>query len=174
MDNYIQIGYTKKTQGYKGVLRMVIENAYADDAINAGALFLEIDGRYLPYFVDEIEINKNSTVKFEEVDSKESAVKLTSKGIYLRQSDIKEIKSLEVKPNEDLQYSFLKGYQLHDVSLGLIGEIVDILEFPHQEMASVIHQEKELLVPINEQLIDNIDEFVKKVVFDLPEGILEL
>lgn len=174
MEDYIQIGYTKKTQGFKGVLRMVIEAPYEEDAINAGAFFLEINGRYLPYFIDEMEIDKNSFVKFEEVDSKEAAVALTSKGIYLRKSDIKEIKTIAETPNGNLQYGYLKGYQLHDISLGVIGGILDVLEFPHQEMASVLYQEKEILIPINEQLIDSIDKDAKKVIFDLPEGILDL
>jgi len=170
MSDYIQIGYTKKTHGVKGALRLLIYDAYEDDALNNDCFFLEINNRYVPYFVQSVDKDK-WLVQFEDVASKEVATALTSKGIFLQASDVVEKES---NNDSDLEAAFLKGYELHDINLGRVGEIVDILEFPQQEMALLVIDEKEIFIPINEHLIHQILEEEQKIIFDLPEGILDL
>jgi 16S rRNA processing protein RimM len=45
---------------------------------------------------------------------------------------------------------------------------------PQQEIAVVVYQNKEVLIPLNEKLIVSIDEDKKVILMDLPEGLLTL
>jgi len=174
MQKYIQIGYTKKTQGVGGILKMHIELPYEATAHEADHFYLDINGRYLPYFIEGLELGDDALIKFEEVDSKEKATSLTSKGIYMLEKDLVLVDENAISANSNLEYASLKGYTLHDEAVGEVGEIVEILEFPQQEMASIIYKEKEILIPINEGLISEILQAEKKIIMSLPEGLLDL
>jgi len=63
---------------------------------------------------------------------------------------------------------------VQDKTHGVLGEIKEIIEYPQQEMAAIIIKEKEVLIPLNEQLILEIDEEKKLISMDLPEGLLNL
>jgi 16S rRNA processing protein RimM len=44
---------------------------------------------------------------------------------------------------------------------------------PQQEMAFLDYRGREVLIPLNEQLIISIDETQKHILMDLPEGLLD-
>ncbi len=174
MQKYIQIGYTKKTYGVDGILKMHIELPYEATAYEAGHFYLEINGRYLPYFIEGIELGGDALIKFEEVNSKEVATSLTSKGIYVLEKDLILVNEDAITTNDSMQYAYLQGYILQDETVGEVGEILEVLEFPQQEMASVTYKEKEVLIPLSEGLINEIIKTEKKIIMSLPEGLLDL
>jgi 16S rRNA processing protein RimM len=45
---------------------------------------------------------------------------------------------------------------------------------PQQEMAFVIHNGREVLIPLNESLIVSVDRENKTLLMDLPEGLLDM
>lgn len=55
-----------------------------------------------------------------------------------------------------------------------MGEILEVKEYPQQFLATVNYKETEVLIPLNEAFILEIDMDKKVVKFDLPEGLLEL
>lgn len=63
---------------------------------------------------------------------------------------------------------------LVDQNAGEIGHITEVLEMPQQEMAAVQYQGREVLIPLNEQFIIEVDHATQKVLMDLPEGLLNL
>ena len=174
METYQSIGYTKKTYGVKGELKLNIADEYLEDFAQADVLFLAIAGRKIPYFVEYINFENPFTLKLEDFDSKEKVVELTGKEIFMRQSDLlkEEEKVLEFEPT--LRYKKYVNFEIHDKILGKIGIIEEIIEYPQQEMAAIKFQEKEMLIPLNEQLILTIDAENKVIEMDLPDGLLEL
>lgn len=174
MEAYQSIGFTKKTYGVKGELKLNIADRYLEDFAQADVLFLDISGRKIPYFVEYINFENPFTLKFEDFDSKESAIELTGKEIFMRESDLltEEEKVFEVEGN--LVFEKYIQFEIKDKKLGRIGVIEEIIEYPQQEMASLTFQEKEVLIPMNEQLIIKIDSEAKVIEMDLPEGLLAL
>ena len=55
-----------------------------------------------------------------------------------------------------------------------MGLIEDVREYPQQFLASIQYQEKEVLIPLNEAFIVEIDKTKKLLILDLPDGLLEL
>ena len=158
MLNTVQIGYTKKAFGVKGELKLAIEEAFVLSVENASVLFLEISGKQVPYFVEWLRSEYDLFVKFEEVDSKEMASKLSSKKIFLRKEDLLE--DPDIVPH--LFYQQYEGYVIHDETHGAIGAILRVEEFPQQEMALVDYKGKEIMIPLNDQLIERIDEQLRQ------------
>ena len=88
MNKYISIGFTKKVYGVKGTLKVKIEPEYLEDFLNAKILFLSVHGRQVPYFVDKIHGTSELLLDLDEINSRENAIPLTSKEIFLRPEDI--------------------------------------------------------------------------------------
>lgn len=168
------IGYTRKTYGLQGLLKLRIEEQFLEDFLQAEVVFITQKGHPLPFFIEEVVEKGQLMVKLEEVDTKEAAQALTSCELFLRDKDILPDDERTYFPTSDLQFAFLVDYQLEDLTKGLIGPILDVLEYPQQEMALVNYQSKELLIPLNEQLIASIKEEQKIIQVDLPEGLLDL
>lgn len=173
MSEYQSIGFTKKTYGIKGELKLNIPDKNLEDFAQAEVLFLLINGRKIPYFVESVNYENPFTLKFEDINSKETALELTGSEIFMRTKDLlpETEKVLEV---EELVYEKYVRYKIQDTTLGLLGEIEDIVEYPQQEMAVLKIEDKEVLIPLNEQLIISIDAATKIIMMDLPEGLLEL
>lgn len=173
MDEYIRVGKTRKTHGIKGGVKLEVEDRFLEDVLKVDVAFLKIQGKYLPFFIEGFDYTNKLIIYFEEIETPEAAVPLTSKDFFIRKKDISEQSTIAFQ-DSNLQYGKLLGFEIYDQSLGRIGEIEKIMEFPQQEMAQLTYDAREVLIPLNDQLILEIDEKTKKVKMQLPEGLLHL
>ena len=173
--DYQHIGRTRKLHGIHGELKVEIQDRWLEDFLRAEVLFLEIQGQLVPHFVEQVRGGSALLIQFEDVADRDAALALTSKQIYLRQSDLLADDQREFYAEEvSLQYTYLIGYQLVDAQLGPVGEIKDVLDMPQQEMAVVNYKDSEALVPLAEALIERIDDTTQTLHMRLPEGLLDL
>ncbi len=161
----IKIGKVLKTHGFKGHLKIFIDEFYMNDFEDMTAIF--ING--LPYFIQSKDINTDSQaiILLEEIDSKEKAHKLQGKEILAKEDDLTEIL-------DGTEYDELIGYEIRDVNIGNIGKIEKIIEMPFQFLAQIKKEKKEILIPLNDDFILKIDKKKKIVEMQLPDGILEI
>jgi 16S rRNA processing protein RimM len=161
----IKIGKVLKTHGYKGHLKVFIDEFYIDDFEDIKAVFINS----LPYFITSKDINSDSQaiILLEDIDSKEKAHKLQGKEIFAKDDDLTEILDGE-------EYDHLVGYEITDKSTGAIGTVSEIVEMPFQFLAKVLRDKKEILIPLNDNFILKIDEKKKLVEMKLPDGFLEI
>ncbi len=169
MEDLISIGYTKKAHGIKGAIRVSIKDQYLATFEEIDVLFLAINGRNIPYFIESKIFETPYRIKLEDHPTREAIEPLTSKEILVQKDKI----IAEAIPN-DLIYGAYLDYLIVDQVAGEIGTILDIQEFPQQEMAIVQYQGKEILLPLNTHLIESIEEDSKTIVVNLPEGLLNL
>ena len=84
--------------------------------------------------------------------------------------DIAHAKSALDKSDEK---SELIGMHIHDDTLGDLGPIIRIDEYPQQEMAILEKEDgTEVLIPLHEQMISSISQEEGKIFMDLPEGLV--
>jgi 16S rRNA processing protein RimM len=168
MKDHFKIGTIIKTRGLKGELQLFVHFEHLQD-INLTAVFFEIAGKLVPYFVQSVKYQKNTAWLFlEDVDTIEIASKLVKKDVYL---------SNKLKPKKkktEFTLKDLKGFIAIDENEGELGEILEVQELPHQYIATVHYQNKEVLFPLNETIIKGIDLEGGEVYVDLPEGLLDI
>lgn len=126
------------------------------------------NGTFLPWFITATKI-KNETevyIQVEGIAMREKALPLMQKEVWLRQDDFKKFASKST-PQSMLGYTVFNN----DDPLGLIHEII---EQPHQLLCKVLVQEKEALIPLNEQFLQEINHRKKTVTVSLPHGLLEI
>lgn len=167
------IGFTKKAKGLDGSIKVKIFDEFVEDFVQAEVIFLTIGGKEIPYFIEKIDLQSELVVQLEDVTDRNTAAQLSSKSIYLREQDIlaDEKRQLET---EELAYAYLTNFLMVDEVAGEIGEIEEVIELPQQEMAVVNYKNKEILIPLNDQLITEIDKNHQQIKVALPDGLLEL
>src|SRR5205814_9904204 len=104
--------------------------------------------------------------KLEGVNTREAANKLTRKEVWLTETDFKKYAAKSAPAN-------LIGYTIINEKKPL-GEILEVIEQPHQMLCRIEIKEKEVLIPLNESTIDKIDRKKKQVMVSLPDGLLEI
>jgi 16S rRNA processing protein RimM len=169
IEDCFYIGYITKTKGLKGEVQVYFEYEDYEDLI-LDSVFAEINGKLVPYFVAKYKLQNNSTGNFyfDDVDSIEKAGALVRKKLYL---------PLALKPlrdDDEFLITDLKGFIVHDKTAGELGEIIEIHEYPQQFIAVVPYKFNEVLFPLNDDLILEIDEENEIVRVDLPEGLIDL
>lgn len=163
--DYIEIGYTKKSYGVSGQLRIFIEEKYTSSFSDAEHCFFLMKGCLVPYFIENQE---DELVKFESCKNPEDAKNLVSKGIFLHKDQAKDLTDIETNPNS---FNFTVGFSLIDSdSEQVIGTITEVLVYPQQEIAMVGNH----MIPLNIHNIKGINQEEKLIFVEIPDGLLDL
>ncbi len=168
-DQSFYIGYVSKTRGLKGEVQLFFEFENYKD-LDLDIVFLEIDKKLVPFFVDSIKLQNNSTayVTFEDIDHIDKAQPLLRKQIYLSNDKMPE------RDPDDFTYRDLVGFLAIEEGEGELGEITHVQEMPQQFIATVDIDGKDAMFPLNEDFIVGIDPEEKIIVLKLPEGLIDM
>ena len=71
-------------------------------------------------------------------------------------------------------YHEVNGFQVEDIRHGKIGEIEYINDQTPQHLFVINSNDKEVLIPINDDFILELDRINKTIKMDLPEGLLKI
>jgi 16S rRNA processing protein RimM len=153
------IGLIRKTHGFKGGLKV---EKYSEETLDEKeSVFIHMDGKPVPFFIQEVADSKDSAIVFfEDVTSEESARSFCGKEIL--------IPTMEASVEE----TNFQGYRCLDGNEGLIGTIHEVLEYPQQLMLRF--KEHQNLIPLAEDFILHIDHQSRVIQLDLPDGLLNL
>lgn len=165
----IRIGKIAATHGLKGSVILVHIVGKSDWLKKDDVLFLELNkGSYIPFFVTEAKPAHEDEyiVNFEDVESVDEGKKLVGKPVYVKE-DILE------KHVNDSPLLWI-GFNIVDRDKGSIGAIEDVMQTGHQWLAKLTYEGREVLVPLIEEMILDVNVRNKFVRMDLPEGLLDL
>jgi 16S rRNA processing protein RimM len=137
-------------------------------------LYLQLGSeKNIPYIIETFEEikRKEYLVKFEDVNTKEFAEKLVKKEVFITENLFEK---WITEDEYNTSFSYIIGFNLLNEKQELIGKIEDVIDLTSHEIAQVFVNSKEVLVPLQESLILEIDEEKKQVVMNIPEGLLEI
>jgi 16S rRNA processing protein RimM len=169
LTEYFKIGKFVAVYGLKGEL--VLKHQLGKKTALKGVQTIFIEQRkdsFLPWFIQRARI-KNAEEIFltlEDVATREAAVKLTQKEVWVTGSDLKKIAAKSSPIN-------LLGYTIINQKEAL-GQISEVVEQTHQMLCKIEMNRKEVLIPLNEDTLKKIDHKKKEVIVSLPEGLLEI
>ncbi len=169
MSQYFKIGKLAASFGLKGEL--VLQHSLGKKTTLNGleTIFIE-EGKdnLMPYFITSTNLKNDAEVyiKIEGIDSKETARKLTPKEVWITEEDFKKF-AAKAAP-----ISMLGFHLIHEAED--LGEIIEVIEQPHQILCTILLGGKEALIPIHGESLDNIDQKQRKVYVTLPDGLLDI
>jgi 16S rRNA processing protein RimM len=170
-NNCVKVGFVQKPHGIQGELVIRFDQEFYETLEECPILFLEIDNLLVPFFISEEGLRFKSgeavIANLEWVDSDKKAKALCGLSVFVDQGDV-------IVFEDEMSTSALIGYQLFDETLGLIGEITEVNDFSGNVLLSVTYQGKEAMVPLNEDLIVRLDEGLREIELQIPEGLFDL
>lgn len=137
---------------------------------NMESVFVEINRNLVPFFIEKSQLHKSELlrVQFEDVEDEASAESLIGCELYL------PLDLLPKLEGNKFYYHEVIGFQAEDVSKGVFGEIVEVIENMNQHLFKIDNQGTEILVPVIDSFIKEVNRSNKKILFDLPEGLIDL
>jgi len=170
MSHYFKIGKLAASFGLKGEL--VLQHSLGKKTALTGLETIFIEERkddFMPYFISSTSIKNDAEVyiKLEGIDSKETARKLTPKEVWLAEEDFKLFAASSAPIT-------MLGFNLINDDGEDLGEIIEVIEQPHQILCAILIDGKEALIPIHQESLDKIDQKNRKVYVTLPDGLLDI
>jgi 16S rRNA processing protein RimM len=168
-NNNILLGRITKLNGYEGAVTVKLEKIFSENIPLLESVFLEIDGRPVPFFISDSEYSGADILKlsFEGYESIEKVSEFKGCRVYLTSGWSEGVNS-DDKNN-------LIGYVVLQKNESIIGKITEIIQNPGQWLLNIVSSsKKEILVPLHDDFIIKIDESKKIIVMDIPDGLIEI
>src|SRR6185437_6810549 len=165
---YRNIGRLVAVDGLQGELVLLHHLGKKTARRGLKPLFLEEKkDEFLPWFIQNTRGKgpEEIFVKLEGLDTKEAARRVVQKEVWLRKEDFEQFAGMAAPIS-------LVGFRLIDGGQDL-GEILEIIEQPHQVLCRIEIGGKEALVPLHEQTLRRVDRVKREVHVELPEGLLD-
>ncbi|HVS97949.1 MAG TPA: ribosome maturation factor RimM [Puia sp.] len=169
MENFRNIGRLVAVHGLQG--EMVLKHSLGKKSELKGlkTLFLEEKkDELLPWFIESARSKAPDEVfvKLEGLNTKEAAMRMVRKEVWVREADFPGLagKSAPIS---------LVGFRLFDGTTDL-GEILEVIEQPHQVLCRIDLGGKEALIPLHGETLRGIDQRARKVHVELPDGLLDV
>ena len=169
-DNCYLLGYIVRTHGTSGNVVIFLDVDYPEDYEDLDAVYVEIRGELVPYFISNFNLQKqaNAIVSFEDVNTIEKGQALVGSSLYLSLDELDEL------GEEEFYYHEIKGYTVVDETKGELGIVREVYSLNGQDLIAMDYQGKEVLIPINSDIVRTVDRANQKLNVALPDGLLEI
>ena len=169
MTEYFKIGKLVGTFGLKG--EMVLKHSLGKKTSLKGlkAMFVEeLKDSFIPWFIESTKIKNEEEIyiKLEGINTREQAIKLTPKEVWVPEEEFKKF-SAKSSPINLLGYDIIEGEQV-------LGKILEVIEQPHQILCRIELNNREVYIPLHQETIQKIDNKKQQVIVLLPPGLLEI
>lgn len=171
-EQLIQIGHSLKPHGVKGEITIMLD---IHDISLLSCIIMCIDGIFVPFFIESVRSRSKESVlvKFFDINSDIEVNEFSGKEIFALKGDIPDFNE---DSDSDIMYAedFI-GYILYNANHIKIGEIIDYDDSTENALFIIKKNNgEELLLPIVDEFIIDINTDKKTVVMDFPEELLSL
>lgn len=165
----ILLGRIFRVHGYEGAVQIRLEKNFIENIPEMESVFIETEGIPVPFFISDSEYGGGDIlkIKFNGYGSVEKVSGFVGSSVFLTASG---------KSEDPGGKSFtLKGFRVSLINGNLLGYVTDIIHNPGQDLLKILTMEnREILVPLHEDLIEKINRKSGIIILDLPEGLIEL
>lgn len=168
-DTCFYVGKIVKTHGLKGEVTLRIDNEQFDEIEELNYFLLDINDKLIPYFVENITFHSNkSFVLFQDLKTLEAANQLVGISVYL------PLDLLPEKDGNDFYSHEVVDFLVIDEEKGELGKVQEIIEYPTQSLIQIVINGKEVLIPIHDDIIQDVNRDEKKIYIKAPNGLIDM
>ncbi len=165
----LSIGKLGRTHGLQGEMHARFDTFFLLRLKKLNAIFLEDKGKMLPFFVEELKLDEDghAYLKLEEVKTREEAQWLVNREIYTERSNFKK-----TRLKDDL--TRLLGFEVLEKNYGSLGPLENVFLMPAHGLGQCHVNGKEVLIPLNEETILQVNARKKTLEVELAQGLLDI
>ncbi len=166
----IKVGTFVKPHGISGEILFKILPQWETYSPNPSYLFIELQGGQVPFQLNSLRIKNNQEwiVVIDTIHSTEEAQKLQGCDVYL---DVRELGEASDETNDTRSIS---GYAVTDKNFGSLGKVKRVSEIHNNPLLEIEYNEKEILIPFQEDFILSINKEKKTILLNTPPGLIDL
>jgi len=164
------LGKIVKKYSFKGELLVKLDTDDPSIYTKMESVFIDKNKNLIPFFIERSSLHKSTLlrVKFEDIDSEEEANKLLKSELYL------PLEFLPQLTGNKFYYHEIVGFEAEDLSFGLIGIIKGVNDNTNQAILEIDRNGSEILIPLIDDFIKSVDREQKKIILEVPEGLIDI
>lgn len=169
MKNYFKIGKIVASHGLTGEMILMHSLGKRSELKGLETIFIENKkDSFLPFFIQNCRAKSETEnyISIEDINSKEATKPLLKKEVWLTEEDFNQY-AAGAAPISFLGYTICDGKKP-------IGEIIEVIEQPHQILCKIMLGDKEALIPVHEQSLEGADPKKRLLFVNIPEGLLDI
>mgnify|MGYP001062318016 CR=1 FL=1 len=166
----ILLGKIIKVHGYGGAVILRPDDYITHELQEMEWVFIEIDKKPVPFFITSVKehTSGNIVLKFDNYDSSERMKEFIGCNVFTGQEGTDDKNKLP-------HYLILAGYSIYNQANEYIGTVKKVMSMPMQYMLVLEGDENdELLIPMNEEWLIELDKENETIIMDLPDGIVQI
>ncbi|MFV0468762.1 MAG: ribosome maturation factor RimM [Dysgonomonas sp.] len=168
LEDVFKIGKFIKPHGIKGEIALSFSNDIFD-RVDCNYLVCLIDQIFVPFFIKSYRFKGSETALFllEDIDSEAKAKFLSGKEVYFPRKYLEEDDA-----NADYSWDYFIGFEALDKTNGNLGIIEAVDDTTMNTLFLITRGEHQLIIPATEDFIEKIDDKLKILYLNLPEGLI--
>lgn len=168
-DKCFYVGKIVKTHGIKGEVTLRIDNEDFDYIEELDYFLLDINDKLIPFFIENITFHSNkSFVLFQDLKTLEAASQLVGVTAYL------PLELLPERSGNDFYSHEVVDFLVVDEEKGELGKVQEIIEYPTQSLIQILKDGKEILIPIHDDILKDVNREEKKIYIKAPVGLIDM
>jgi 16S rRNA processing protein RimM len=164
------LGKIVKKFSFKGEVLAKLDTDEPEVYETMDSVFVNTDGHLVPFFIQQSSLHKSNLlrIKFEEIATEAQADTLIGSELYLPLTLLPKLKGNQFYFHEVI------GFSIEDAHYGDIGIISNVNDSTAQPLFEVQKGDKQLLIPVSDDIIKKVDRAHKKICIEAPEGLIHL
>jgi len=164
------LGRIVKKYSFKGELLAKLDTDQPELYEYLDAMFVQVRNNLIPFFIESSQLHKSDLlrIKFEDVDSEADADALIKSELYL------PLEFLPKLEGNKFYFHEVIGFKITDKSFGNIGVIKAINDSTAQALFEVDRDGIEILIPMNDEFIVEVNRKNKTITVETPPGLIDL
>lgn len=164
------LGKIVKKYSFKGELLAKLDTDQPELYEHLNAIFIQVKNNFIPFFVESSQLHKSELlrIKFEDVDSEGDADALLKSELYLPLEFLPKLEGNKFYFHEVINFKII------DKNFGEVGTIEAINDSTAQSLFEIDRNGIEILIPMNDEFIIEVDRDNKSITVETPPGLIEL
>lgn len=164
------LGKIVSKYSFKGEVLVKIDTDEPELYDTMESVFVALRNNLVPFFIRKCRLHKSQLLRidFEEVNSEDDADKIMGSGLYLPLSFLPKL------TGNKFYFHEIIGFTILDDIHGDIGIIQSVNDTTSQALFEILKGDKQLLIPINDDIITQVDRENKTIHVTTPEGLVDL
>ncbi len=170
LEDTFYLGKITRLHGYKGAMILFLDVDIPSQYYKIDGIFIEMGIKNLiPHFITRADARENQLIiELEGVRGEEEAARYINKAVYL------PISLLPKLSGKQFYYHEVIGFAVEDQSYGPVGTIESITDHPTNPLFICKNGDREVLIPMNDSCLVEVDRASKRIIVNAPEGLIDL
>ncbi|WP_297692791.1 ribosome maturation factor RimM [uncultured Eudoraea sp.] len=164
------LGKIVSKHSFKGEVLVKLDTDEPEIYENMESVFVSLGNNLVPFFIEKCYLHKSNLlrIRFEDISSEADADRIIGSHLYL------PLEFLPKLSGNKFYYHEIIGFDMIDSQHGNIGIITGVNDSVSQALFEVQKDDKELLIPVADNIIDKVDRDNKTLYVTTPEGLVDL